>query len=185
MIYAEKEYLLKNNRVCTLRSAAVSDAAVMVEFLQITNEETYFMLRYPEEITLTEEEEITILKNWEVQPNKLLLLALIDGEIAGNCGIAPVAEHLKTKHRGRLGISVRKKYWGIGIGSLLLREILSFAKKDGIEQVELGVYSDNLRAQKLYERFGFTEWGRLPNAYKLKDGGYRDEINMVLRFTEQ
>ena len=50
MIYAEKEYLLKNNRVCTLRSAAVSDAAVMVEFLQITNEETYFMLRYPEKI---------------------------------------------------------------------------------------------------------------------------------------
>ena len=54
MIYAEKEYLLKNNRVCTLRSAAVSDAAVIVEFLQITNEETFFMLRYPEEITLTE-----------------------------------------------------------------------------------------------------------------------------------
>ena len=183
MMYAEKEYLLKNNRVCTLRSAAVADAAVMLEFLQIINEETYFMLRYPEEITLTEEEEITILKNWEEQPNKLLLLALIDGEIAGSCGIAPVAEHLKTKHRGRLGISVRKKYWGIG--SLLLREILSFAKKDGIEQVELGVYSDNLRAQKLYERFGFTEWGRLPNAYKLKDGGYRDEINLVLRFTEQ
>jgi len=185
MMYAEKEYLLKNNRACILRSATVSDAAVMVEFLQIINEETYFMLRYPEEITLTEEEEITILKNWEDQPNKLLLLALIGGEIVGSCGIAPVAEHLKTKHRGRLGISVRKKYWGIGIGSLLLREILSFAKKDGIEQVELGVYSDNLRAQKLYERFGFTEWGRLPNAYKLKDGGYRDEINMVLRFTEQ
>ena len=134
MMYAEKEYLLKNNRVCTLRSAAVSDAAVMVEFLQIINEETYFMLRYPEEITLTEEEEITILKNWEEQPNKLLLLALIDGEIAGNCGIAPIAEHLKTKHRGR---------------------------------------------------FGFTEWGRLPHAYKLKDGSYRDEINMVPRFTEQ
>ena len=185
MIYTEKNFFLKASRLCTLRSAAPSDAAAMIEFLRISNEETYFMLRYPEEITLTEEEEITILKNWEEQPNKLLLLALIDGEIAGNCGIAPIAEHLKTKHRGRLGISVRKKYWNIGIGSLLLREILSFAKKDGIEQVELGVYSDNLRAQKLYERFGFTEWGRLPNAYKLKDGGYRDEINMMLRFTEQ
>jgi len=185
MISVEKEYSLKDNRICTLRSAAVSDAAAMVEFLRISNEETYFMMRYPEEITLTEDEEKTILKNWEEQSNKLLLLALIDGEIVGSCGIAPVAEHLKTKHRGRFGISVRKKYWNIGIGSLLLREILSFAKKDGIEQVELGVYSDNLRAQKLYERFGFTEWGRLPNAYKLKDGGYRDEINMMLRFTEQ
>ena len=180
MMSAEKECPLKDHRVCTLRSAAVSDAAAIIDFLRISNTETYFMLRYPEEVTLTEDEEIGILKNWEDSSNKLFLLALIDGEIAGNCGIAPIAEHLKTKHRGRFGISVRKKYWNIGIGSLLLREILSFAKKDGIEQVELGVYSDNLRAQKLYERFGFTEWGRLPHAYKLKDGSYRDEINMML-----
>jgi len=180
MIYAEKEFSLKDNRLCTLRSAAVSDAAAMVEFLRISNEETYFMLRYPEEITLTEDEETTILKNWEDQPNKLLLLALIDGEIAGNCGIAPIAEHLKTKHRGRFGISVKQKFWGLGIGSLLIQEIISFAKQSGIEQVELGVYSDNVRAQKLYKRFGFTEWGRLSSAYKLKDGSYRDEINMVM-----
>lgn len=184
MIYAEKEYPLKDDRVCTLRSAAISDAAAMVKFLRISNEETYFMLRYPEEITLTEDEERAILKNWQEQPNKLLLLALIDDEIAGSCGITPIAEHLKTKHRGSFGISVKQKYWGLGIGSLLVREILSFAKRNGIEQVELGVYSDNLRAQRLYERFGFIEWGRLPNAYKLKDSSYRDEINMVLHFNE-
>lgn len=179
-MYAEKVYSLKDNRVCMLRSAAVSDAAAMIEFLRISNEETYFMLRYPEEIILTVDEEKTILKNWEEQPDKLLLLAWIDGEIVGNCGIAPITEHLKTKHRGRFGLSVKQKYWGFGIGSLLMQEIISFAKQNGIEQVELGVYADNLRAKKLYERFGFTEWGRLPNAYKLKDGSYRDEINMVL-----
>ena len=184
MIYTEKNFFLKASRLCTLRSAAPSDAAAMIEFLRISNEETYFMMRYPEEITLTEEEETTILKNWEAQPNKLLLLALIDGEIVGSCGITPVAEHLKTQHRGRFGISVKQAYWGSGIGSLLLQEILSFAKKNGIKQIELGVYSDNLRAQKLYERFGFTEWGRLPNAYKLKDGSYRDEINMALTLND-
>ena len=170
MIYTEKNFFLKASRLCTLRSAAPSDAAAMIEFLRISNEETYFMMRYPEEITLTEEEETTILKNWEAQPNKLLLLAF--------------AEHLKTQHRGRFGISVKQDYWGSGIGSLLLQEILSFAKKNGIKQIELGVYSDNLRAQKLYERFGFTEWGRLPNAYKLKDGSYRDEINMALTLND-
>lgn len=179
-MYAEKVYSLKDNRVCMLRSAAVSDAAAMIEFLRISNEETYFMLRYPEEIILTVDEEKTILKNWEEQPDKLLLLAWIDREIVGNCGIAPITEHLKTKRRGRFGLSVKQKYWEFGIGSLLMQKIISFAKQSGIEQVELGVYADNLRAKKLYERFGFTEWGRLPNAYKLKDGSYRDEINMAL-----
>ena len=48
MISAEKEYSLKDNRICTLRSAAVSDAAAMVEFLRLSNEETYFMMRYPD-----------------------------------------------------------------------------------------------------------------------------------------
>lgn len=180
MIYTEKEFSLKDNHVCTLRNAAVSDAAAMIDFMRISNEQTYFMLRYPEEITLTEDEEAAILQKWEDQPNKLLLLAVIDGEIAGSCGIACIAEHLKTKHRSELGLSVKQNYWGLGIGSLLLQEILTFAKHNGTEQVELGVYSDNERAYNLYKKFGFTEWGRLPHAYKLKDGSYRDEINMVL-----
>ena len=32
----------------------------------------------------------------------------------------------------------------------------------------------------LYEKLGFREWGREPHAFKLKDGSYRDEIQMVL-----
>lgn len=70
----EKECPLKDNRVCTLRSAAVSDAAAIIDFLRISNTETYFMLRYPEEVTLTEDEEIGILKNWEDSSNKLFLM---------------------------------------------------------------------------------------------------------------
>ena len=48
----------------------------------------------------------------------------------------------------------------------------------GYEQVELGVFSDNKRAQALYKKHGFEVWGYSKNAYKLKDGTYRDEIIM-------
>ena len=46
------------------------------------------------------------------------------------------------------------------------------------EQLELGVFDDNKRAQALYKKHGFEVWGCSKNAYKLKDGTYRDEIIM-------
>lgn len=46
--------------------------------------------------------------------------------------------------------------------------------------MKLGVFDDNVAAIRLYEKLGFREWGREPHAFKLKDGSYRDEIQMVL-----
>lgn len=54
------------------------------------------------------------------------------------------------------------------------------AKELGFEQIELGVYADNKKGIALYKKMGFQETGRILRAYKLKDGTYIDEINMVL-----
>ena len=43
-----------------------------------------------------------------------------------------------------------------------------------------GVFADNLRAAALYESLGFQEWGRMRNAFQLKDGTMVDEILMGL-----
>lgn len=48
----------------------------------------------------------------------------------------------------------------------------------GYEQIELGVFADNKRAQYLYKKNGFEVCGNTKNAFKLKDGTYRDEIIM-------
>ena len=48
----------------------------------------------------------------------------------------------------------------------------------GLEQMELGVYADNERAIHLYQKYGFEQCGIWKNAFKLKDGTYRDEILM-------
>lgn len=52
------------------------------------------------------------------------------------------------------------------------------ARKMGYEQIELGVFSDNEKAKRLYEKNGFQVWGKNRNAFKLKDGRYFDEIIM-------
>lgn len=62
-------------------------------------------------------------------------------------------------HRAELGITVRKDYWGQGIGSLLMKELIKYAKENRIEILNLDVRSDNVNAIHLYEKFGFKHIG--------------------------
>ena len=41
------------------------------------------------------------------------------------------------------------------------------------------MFADNERAIYLYRKLGFTEMGCIPKAFLLKDGTYRDEVQMV------
>lgn len=85
---------------------------------------------------------------------------------------------IRYPHRATFGISIKEKYWNKGIGSILIEEIIKEARKMGYEQIELGVFSDNEKAKRLYEKSGFQVWGKNRNAFKLKDGRYFDEIIM-------
>lgn len=76
-------------------------------------------------------------------------------------------------------MSVRKKYWHIGVGSAIMEALIELAKEASLKNVELGVYADNERAIALYKRFGFEEIGR-HRGRMCVDGEYYDEILMDL-----
>ncbi|GGP85950.1 ribosomal protein S18-alanine N-acetyltransferase [Streptomyces calvus] len=52
-------------------------------------------------------------------------------------------------------IAVTRDHWGTGLGSRLLTELLKAATAFECAEVMLECRVDNVRAQKLYERFGF------------------------------
>lgn len=54
-----------------------------------------------------------------------------------------------------LAISVLQKYRGLGIGTVLLKELLSSLKLDGYSKVSLSVQKENY-AVKMYENVGFN-----------------------------
>jgi hypothetical protein len=62
MIFTEKEVILQDGRICVLRSPEPEDARDLLAYLKQTSAETPFMIRYPEEITLSVEAEQIILK---------------------------------------------------------------------------------------------------------------------------
>ena len=108
-----------------------------------------------------------------------MIIAEVDGEIAGNCSFSPVGRKTRVRHRCVIGIALYEKYWGLGIGKALLELLLEKAAECEYEQAELDVVSRNERAIALYEGFGFTEVGSRPHAMKHKDGTYDDDIIMV------
>jgi [ribosomal protein S18]-alanine N-acetyltransferase len=58
-----------------------------------------------------------------------------------------------------LTLAVDAGYWGRGIGSALLTDLLGEAGRAGCAEVFLEVRADNPRAQNLYRRYGFGEIG--------------------------
>lgn len=58
-----------------------------------------------------------------------------------------------------LTIAVARERWGTGLGAALLTDLLQHATAFECDEVLLEVRVDNIRAQKLYERFGFEPIG--------------------------
>ncbi|MGC5565789.1 ribosomal protein S18-alanine N-acetyltransferase [Streptomyces sp. FR-108] len=56
-------------------------------------------------------------------------------------------------------IAVAREHWGTGLGALILTELLRAATAFECAEVLLECRVDNIRAQKLYERFGFEPIG--------------------------
>lgn len=86
----------------------------------------------------------------------------------------------KSKHVRVLGMLVVDGYRGMGIGTKLMEYALRWARAEkGVEKLALGVFSNNQRAFRLYEKFGFKVEGVKKKHYYIA-GKPEDEIDMAL-----
>ena len=179
MEYPPKEIMLKNGRTCVIRRAEAVDAGEIVKYLKTTSGETRYMVREPEEIDMTVEEEREFLQEMAGRERELMLCAEVDRRHAGCCSFSPVSERGRLRHRCAVGMSVYRVFWGVGIGTALLSEALAAARTAGYEQAELDVASTNAPAIAVYEKLGFETVGTIPRAQKYQDGSYADFLLMV------
>lgn len=182
MEYTSKEVLLKSGKTCLLRLAEERDAEMLLEYLKVTSAQTPYMIREPEEVRTSVEEEVDFIRRNREDPRALHLLAFVDGVFAGSCSFAG-AKRNRTRHRCTVGISLYRAFWGLGVGTALLGEILNAAKAVGCEQAELDVVSTNAQAVALYKKLGFATTGTIPRAFKYRDGTYADFLFMVKDLT--
>lgn len=181
MIYTAETITVKGGRTCTIRSAAPEDAARMLQYMHIMLGETRFLLRAPGEFDYTEEAEANVLAGRMNDPRSLMLLAEVDGQIAACADVRSHGAKSRTWHRADLGMSVRRDYWRLGIGSALMERLIAFAREHDFEQIELEVVAANRRALNLYVKYGFEIYGTRPHGMKYEDGTYANDYMMVKR----
>ncbi|MGA8372601.1 MAG: N-acetyltransferase [Acidimicrobiales bacterium] len=70
---------------------------------------------------------------------------------------------------------------GLGLGELIVSSLVVDARAKGIETLRLSARGNNHLAIQLYERLGFTVWGRLPDAIEVGDLRF-DDVHLYLQF---
>ncbi len=178
MIMKAESMLLKNGKTCVLRSVEPEDAERMIAYMKIMLGETSFLMRTPEEFDYTVEGEADVLRKRRDDPRALMIVAEADGEIIAASDVTPMGAKSRTLHRATLGMSVRKDYWSMGIGSAMMERLIAHARQSGFEQIELEVVSTNRRAIGLYVKYGFQVFGTRLHGLKYADGSYADDYMM-------
>lgn len=119
------------------------------------------------------EEELANLPGDYAAPRGRLLLALVDGALAGCCALRPLdtVDYPNAAEMKRL--YVRKPYRRFGLGRQLAEATLDAARTEGYHCVLLDTLDDMEAARALYAELGFQEvapyyHSPLPGAHYLK-----------------
>ncbi|UTH06246.1 GNAT family N-acetyltransferase [Macrococcoides canis] len=161
-----------------IRNAEVNDAEGILAYCKIVGGETDNLLFGSEGLGFSVDTERTIIENIAAKEKDIMLVAM-DGEKVVGIGNIGGNTRERISHQARLAISLRKDYWGQGIGSRMMQALIDFAKEKSIEIITLEVYHDNESAIKLYQKFGFEEIGYFKHFSKV-NGEYKDAVLMNL-----
>ena len=106
------------------------------------------------------------------------LVATVDGRAVGSATLNQM-QNPRLAHTGSLGLMVHPDHWARGIGTKLMAAMLDLADNWlNLKRVELGVYTGNSAAIRLYEKFGFVEEG-VKRVAAFGTGTWMDELVMA------
>ena len=173
------KYHLHNGKKIIIRELKVEDAKGIIELISKADTETLFLARNPGEFNTTVEKEKNIIEHVINSKNMIWFIAEYNGCIIGQASVSLVRNYERYRHRAEVGFVILKDYCNMGIGSKLMQECINWCKNNDITQIELNVVTNNTRAIKMYQKFGFEILGKIPNALKYDDNRYADEYMMI------
>lgn len=101
--------------------------------------------------------ELTALPGEYAAPRGALLLALVDGEVAGCCALRPIDNVDYSNAAEMKRLFVRKVFRRFGLGRMLAEAILDAARLADYSCVLLDTLDEMESARALYEDLGFDD----------------------------
>ena len=105
-----------------------------------------------------------VLKEEIESNNSKYIVAKIDNEVVGFAGIKIIMDEADI-----MNIVTKKTFRNKGIGTLLLKNLISISHELQLSSISLEVNEKNLPAIHLYEKFGFENLGIRKNYYQDKN----------------
>jgi len=143
---------LKDGTELTLRPVRPEDEPLFMDFHQQLSEETV-KARYFEDLTLeerTDHERMIRIAHADYD-REIPLIAIQDASIVGAIRLTKVPLTTSATLKLVLIDRIQKK----GLGTILLDQILTIAKKEGLTEIHVQILSNNIAMKKMLERVGF------------------------------
>ena len=164
-----------------IRRATASDASTLADLGARTFAAAFGHLYPPADLAafLAETHAVEKIVGELRDPAMAAWLAERDGEaiayaVAGPCGLPHPEVTAACGELKRIYVSADGQ--GEGLGSRLMETALAWLQRDGPRRLWIGVWSENLGAQRLYGRAGFAKAGE----YEFEVGATRDR-EFILR----
>ena len=158
------------------REAETDDAEEMISYLNIVGRESDNLMHGPDGFMAPVEAVKRRIQASHDADNSIILIALAGEKIIARAELDgyPGA---RLHHNARFSISVRKDYWNMKIGTMLMTKIIERAREMKLLNIMLEVVADNKAAIALYHKMGFSDVGIYRN-YWYANNAYSDAIVM-------
>ena len=163
----------------TYRTATPADASALDRIFERSFCDTFAHLYCPEDLRAFLSS--FGLADWETQLRDAAYafrLAEVDGEAVGYVKLGPVKIPVETRRPASLldQLYVLKEHHGAGSARALMDWALDEARRRSAEELYLTVFTENHRARRFYDAYGFEAVGR----YDFMVGSHADE-DIIMR----
>jgi L-amino acid N-acyltransferase YncA len=166
---------LKNGKRMMFRILNEQDREGLVQlFQEAPEEDTRFLKQNVKDPKM--------INSWVDHIDYHRVLPLLAVDLESNRIVADATLHRgkhAAKHIGEIRIFVSRSHRGLGVGSLMLAELINLAVKENLQWLKAEIIADHKKVVKAFRAHGFEHKALLDEYFIRKDGVTHDVVLMM------
>lgn len=122
----------------------------------------------------------TVVPNWETWSTKHIescrIVAIKNNAVVGFAVLSQVSKRHVYKGVAEVTVYVDKNYKNIGIGSILLKAIISESEQNGFWTLQASIFSENIASIEVHKKCGFRIVGVREKIGQLNGKWYDNQL---------
>ena len=111
------------------------------------------------------------------------LIATSSQEIIGWAALSPVSGRCVYGGVAEVSVYIATNARGLGIGKLLMKQLISDSEKEGLWTLQSGIFPENKASIELHKSMGFRYIGKREKIGKTAEGVWKDNLLFERRST--